>query len=153
MNALSADEYFTLLAKLMKDNPPAAADQPMLEKMAKLGIVPGQPFDSGKLGPVAREAFSLVPKVANEKIMLWLKEGIPFGDMKLLNGWIFTTKTGNYGTDYIQRALITAIGLGANRPQDAVYPTSEEPTIPGSYDGRLPTTYEELCRVQPLSKE
>ena len=135
VNALSADEYFTLLAKLMKDNPPAAADQPMLEKMAKLGIVPGQPFDSSKLGPVAREAFSLVPKVANEKIMLWLKEGILFGDMKLLNGWIFTTKTGNYGTDYIQRALITAIGLGANRPQDAVYPTSEGPTIPGSYDG------------------
>ena len=42
-----------------------------------------------------------------------------------LNGWIFTTKTGVYGTDYLQRALVTAIGLGANRPQDAVYPTSE----------------------------
>ena len=41
------------------------------------------------------------------------------------NGWIFSTKTGIYDTDYIQRALITAIGLGANRPQDAVYPTSE----------------------------
>ena len=94
VNALSVDEYFNLLAKLMKDNPPAAADQPMLEKMAKLGIVPGQPFDSNKLGPVAREAFSLVPKVANEKIMLWLKEGILSGDMKLQNGWVFTTKTG-----------------------------------------------------------
>ena len=35
-----------------------------------------------------------------------------------------TTKTGIYGTNYIQRALVTAIGLGANRPQDAVYPTS-----------------------------
>jgi hypothetical protein len=41
-----------------------------------------------------------------------------------LNGWIFTTKAGVYGTDYLQRAFITAIGLGANRPQDAVYPTS-----------------------------
>jgi len=36
------------------------------------------------------------------------------------NGWMFATKTGLYGTDYLQRALITAIGLGANRPQDAV---------------------------------
>ena len=44
---------------------------------------------------------------------------------ELENGWLFTTKTGLYGTDYIQRALVTAIGLGANRPQDAVYPTSE----------------------------
>ena len=38
---------------------------------------------------------------------------------------MFTTKTGLYGTDYLQRALITAIGLGANRPQDAIYPVSE----------------------------
>jgi len=95
--------------------------------MAKIGIVPGKPFENSKLGPVAREAFSLVPKIANDKIMLWLKEGIVAGDMKLENGWIFTTKTGLYGTNYIQRALITAIGLGANRPQDAVYPTSEGP--------------------------
>ncbi len=42
-----------------------------------------------------------------------------------INGWQFTTQTGLYGTDYLQRALVTAIGLGANRPQDAVYPTSQ----------------------------
>ena len=57
--------------------------------------------------------------------MAWLKEGIAAGDIKLENGWVFTTKTGIYGTNYLQRALVTAIGLGANRPQDAVYPTSE----------------------------
>lgn len=135
VNALSVDEYFTLLAKLMVDNPPAEADKPMVEKMAKIGIVPGRPFDGSKLGPAAREAFSLVPKIANEKIMLWLKEGIVPGDMKLENGWLFTTKTGVYGTNYIQRALITAIGLGANRPQDAVYPTSEGPSVLSSYSG------------------
>lgn len=136
VDALSVEEYFTLLAKLMQDNPPAAADQPMLAKMAKLGIVPGKPFDGSKLDPLAREAFSTVPQIANEKIMLHLKEGIVTGDMKLEHGWVFTTKTGLYGTNYLQRALITAIGLGANRPQDAVYPTSEGPTILGSYTGR-----------------
>jgi hypothetical protein len=103
--------------------------------MAKIGIVPGQPFDRSKLAPAAHEAFSLVPKIANEKIMLWLKEGIVEGDMKLENGWLFTTKTGNYGVNYLQRALITAIGLGANRPQDAVYPTSEGPSAISSYTG------------------
>ena len=44
------------------------------------------------------------------------------------NGFAFTTKTGIYGTDYLMRALVTAIGLGANRPQDAVYPTSQRAT-------------------------
>ena len=33
------------------------------------------------------------------------------------------------------RALVTAIGLDANRPQDAVYPTSEKDTDGNSYDG------------------
>jgi hypothetical protein len=135
VNALSVDDYFSLLAELMKDNPPAAEDQPMAEKLAKLGIVPGQPFDGSKLGPEVREAFSMVPAIAQEKIMLHMKEGILDGDMKLEHGWIFTTKTGLYGTNYLQRALITAIGLGANRPQDAVYPTSEGPNILESYTG------------------
>ncbi len=136
VNSLSADEYFNLLAKLLKDNPPAEADKPMLAKMAKIGIVPGQPFDGSKLGRVAKEALATVPKIANEKIMLWMKEGVVAGDMKLEHGWSFTTKTGNYGTNYIQRALITAIGLGANRPQDAVYPTSKGPSVLESYDGK-----------------
>jgi hypothetical protein len=135
VNALSADDYFNLLATLMKDNPPAAADKPMVEKLAKLGVVPGQPFDSSKFGDVARKAFTEVPKLANAQISAWMKEGIVAGDMKLENGWGFTTKTGEYGTNYIQRALITAIGLGANRPQDAVYPTSKGTSVVESYSG------------------
>jgi hypothetical protein len=135
VNAMSAEEYFNLLAQLMKDNPPRAADEPMVRKMAALGIVPGKPFEAAKLGPVARDALAMVPKIAQDKIMFWMKEGILAGDMKLENGWLFTTKTGRYGTNYIQRALVTAIGLGANRPQDAVYPTSEGPSILGSYTG------------------
>ena len=135
VHALDANAYFTLLAKLMKDNPPNAADQPMIEKLAKLGIVAGQPFDGSKLGPLARDAFKKVPKIAQEKIMLHLKEGIVTGDMKFEHGWVYTTKAGVYGTSYLQRALITAIGLGANRPQDAIYPTSEGPSLTGSYTG------------------
>ena len=120
VNALTAEAYFSLLATLMKDNPPAKADAPMVAKLAKLGIVPGQPFDASKLGDEAAKALADVPKLGFEKIMGHFKKA---GTME--NGWTFTTKTGLYGTDYLQRALVTAIGLGANRPQDAVYPTSE----------------------------
>ncbi|WP_338320092.1 DUF1214 domain-containing protein, partial [Bradyrhizobium ottawaense] len=56
-------------------------------------------------------------------------------DMKDENGWGFTTKTGIYGTDYLMRALVTAIGLGANRPQDAVYPTSMKDAEGRKYSG------------------
>ena len=56
-------------------------------------------------------------------------------DMKDINGWGFTTKTGVYGTDYLMRAFVTAIGLGANRPQDAIYPTSMKDAEDRTYDG------------------
>lgn len=135
VNALSAEEYFNLLSKLMVANPPASADKPMLQKMAKIGLVPGQPFDSSKLSAMSQKALAEVPKLANDQIMAWMKEGVVAGDMKLENGWAFTEKTGLYGTNYMQRAFITAIGLGANRPQDAVYPTSEGPSLATSYTG------------------
>ena len=130
VNGLSAEAYFSLLAALLKDNPPAKAGAPMVTKLAKLGIVPGQAFDASKLGEEGAKALAEVPKLGFEKIMGHFKEA---GRME--NGWTFTTKTGLYGTDYLQRALVTAIGLGANRPQDAVYPTSEVDAEGRPYSG------------------
>ena len=44
--AMGTSGYFNLLAKLMGgDAPPAAEDAPIIARMAKIGIVPGQPFD------------------------------------------------------------------------------------------------------------
>ena len=51
VNKMDAGAYFKLLAALMKDNPPAEADAPMVEKMAKIGIEPGKDFDISKLDP------------------------------------------------------------------------------------------------------
>ena len=121
VNALSAADYFTLLADLMKRNPPAPADAPAMEKFAAIGLSAGQ-FDAAKLD---KRGDRRVPSVGYDKIMLHFVDSD--GDMTRQNGWSFTTKTGIYGTNYIQRALITAIGLGANRPQDAIYPTSLKP--------------------------
>lgn len=117
VHKLDAVSYFTLLSSLMKDNPPAAADAPIIEKLAKIGIVPGKDFDSSKLPAAAAKT---IPVSAQQQIMGHFKQA-----GSNLNGWTFTTNAGIYGTDYLQRALITAVGLGANRPQDAVYPTSE----------------------------
>jgi hypothetical protein len=130
VNALTAEAYFSLLATLLKDNPPAKADAPMVAKLAKLGIVPGQAFDASKVGEEGAKALAEVPKLGFEKIMGHFKEA-----GKMENGWTFSTKTGLYGTDYLQRAFVTAIGLGANRPQDAVYPTSEVDAEGKPYSG------------------
>ena len=42
-----------------------------------------------------------------------------------VNGWSLTTENvGTYGTSYEQRAAIALGGLGANLPDDAIYPTA-----------------------------
>jgi hypothetical protein len=127
VNSLSADDYFSLLAALMKDNPSRKEDAPLVAKMAKIGLVAGQPFRAEK---TVAGVLPEVPKAAFGAIMAHFKTaGV------LVNGWTLSTKTGIYGTDYVQRAFITAIGLGANRPQDAVYPTSEADAEGKPYSG------------------
>lgn len=130
VNALDAAAYFTLLAELLKRNPPSAKDAPALERFKRIGLVPGQSFDAKSMD--ARWAKRL-PQFSFDRIMLHFK--LSDGDVKNINGWGYTTKTGLYGTDYLQRALVTAIGLGANRPQDAVYPTSLKDKDGRDYSG------------------
>lgn len=120
VNQMDAATFFARLAELMKDNPPAVEDAPMVEKLARLGLVPGKSFDLSKTD--SEEAIGLTAAVsaAQEKIMThYGKAGVE------KNHWSITTETGQYGTDYLQRALLAAIGLGANLPQDAIYPITK----------------------------
>ena len=129
VNRMNAKEYFSLLSQLLKTNPPSAADAPALARFAKIGLVPGKDFDAAKLNA---DFIKRIPEVGFDRIMVQFKLN---KEVKDVNGWGFTTKTGIYGTDYLMRALVTAIGLGANRPQDAVYPTSLKDSEGRAYEG------------------
>lgn len=134
VNALDGAAYFKLFAQILKDNPPTADDAPMVEKLAKLGIVPGQDFDPAKLDAAVLKGINDAPRPAQEKISS-LDEAVLRGDARLEHGWLFFLKTGVYGTNYLNRALVTWYGLGANRPEDAVYPTSKGPNALEKYNG------------------
>jgi len=129
VNRMDAAAYFSLLAQLMKRNPPAAADAAELAKFAKIGLVPGKDFDASKLDAVFAKR---IPQVAFDRIMIQFKVNKA---IRNVNGWAFDSQTGVYGTDYLNRALITAIGLGANRIQDACYPTSQKDNDGKDYVG------------------
>jgi len=131
VDALGVNDYFNYLAKLMKTNPPAPEDAPIVEKMKAIGLGPGKDYDPSKLGAFDKEVIKTVPRLAQVKIMEYFKQAA-----EPVNGWMYLTKDiGVYGTNYVQRALVTAIGLGANRPQDAIYPTSPKDANGHEYDG------------------
>ncbi len=107
----------------------------MVAELATIGIVPGKAFDPSNLYAAVSKGLARAPKAGQEKIESWFKGSVAGGDAKFIDGWRFTTKTGTYGTNYLQRALIAAFGLGANLPQDAVYPTSEVDADGKPYSG------------------
>ncbi len=113
--------YFNMMAKLMGDvSPPAPEDKPMLQKMAKIGIVPGKPFEMSKLDPQVQAALKDIPQTALKKIEA-NKESVG----QVVNGWVISKGLGTYGTDYLKRAVVAAFGWPANQEKDAVYPYTE----------------------------
>jgi hypothetical protein len=120
ISAMDTQTYFSALAKSMAVNPPAPEDAPVLAEMAKIGLVPGQPFDLSKLAPDVRNALANVGKTAYTLIAGEQKKG-----GKMVNGWLITTGTGAYGTNYLWRAGVSAYGWGANLSKDAVYPSAK----------------------------
>jgi hypothetical protein len=115
---MDAAAFFGRVARLMKDNPPAPADTPMVEKLKVLGIEPGRDLDISRIDPDtaaglqrAMGAFGLLQKGVTK--------------LKSENGWIVIPGNfASYGTDYQTRAGIALIGLGGIRPDDVVYPTA-----------------------------
>jgi len=116
VNAMDAKTFFDRLAMLMKENPPSRRDSQLVKRMASIGIVPGKPFDESKLGRHAKAILGDLPKRAQERILAVGR------DMDPINGWHYQTNLGRYGKNFDLRAYTTYVGLGANLPQDAIYP-------------------------------
>lgn len=120
LQAMSSREYFNLLARLLKSNPPPPSDAPVLAKLASIGVVAGQPFDPARLDPVVASGLERSVPVAVQKLQAASKQ-----TGKSVNGWrIPAMILGNYGSNYSARAIIALIAFGANLPADAVYPTT-----------------------------
>jgi hypothetical protein len=130
VNALSVNEYFNYLAKLMRSNPPLPRDASIVARMASIGLTPGRDFDPGKLNAFDRKAVDAVPKLAQQKMLA------RFNNLATINGWIsFGPSVANWGGDYLLRALCNMLGPGWNLPADAVYPASEKASDGQDYNG------------------
>jgi hypothetical protein len=117
IKAMDAAEFFTLFAKALKANPPHKDDAPMVEQLARIGIVPGQDFDASKLTPEQLAGLNEGVREAVMKI-----EGFVTTGAAHKPGWnSFQGELGRYGTNYSARAITARVAVGANPPEDAVY--------------------------------
>lgn len=118
VDTMSAAKYFAYAAELLKVHPAHSTDQPMLAQIRRIGIEPGKSFDIEALAPEIKAGLQTVPEEA-QALMKWKVETLA----RVVNGWSMNTDTmGVYGNYYLKRAIVAQVGLGANLPEDAIYP-------------------------------
>jgi len=118
VDSMPAGKYFAHATGLFKVNPPHATDEPIVARMRRIGIERGKSFDIDTLDPAIREALTQAPREA-QKLMAAKLPTLA----RVVNGWQMNTDTmGVYGNYYLKRAIVAREGLGANLPEDAVYP-------------------------------
>jgi hypothetical protein len=113
--------FFDALGDALRRFPPPAADRPILGELRALGIGPGlHPASAGTLTDAQlqamRDAVTQGPGTVQAKFVARYLAGFD-----RYNGWAISA-LGSYGTDYQLRAMIDKVGLGAPRPQVAMYP-------------------------------
>jgi hypothetical protein len=118
VDRMAAGEYFARAAEIMKLQPPHITDQPILARMARIGLEPGKGFDLDKADPAIRQALASAPQDA-QQLMAWKVPTLA----RVVNEWSMNTDTmGVYGNYYLKRAIVAQLGLGANLVEDAIYP-------------------------------
>jgi hypothetical protein len=118
VDTMRADTFFAYAADLLKLHPPHITDQPIIARLARIGFEVGKDFDLDKADPAIQKGLASAPEDA-QKLMAWKVPTMA----RIANYWSMNTDTmGVYGNYYLKRAIVTQLGLGANLPEDAIYP-------------------------------
>ncbi|MCA1396036.1 DUF1254 domain-containing protein [Bradyrhizobium sp. BRP56] len=131
VDTMSAGVYFAQAAELLKLHPPHITDEPIIAQMKRIGIEPGKSFEISKVDPVLQRALETAPQ-DGQKLMAWKVPTLA----RVVNGWSMNTDTmGVYGNYYLKRAIVAQVGLGANLPEDAIYPLNLSDSTGKPLDG------------------
>ncbi|MFA5899287.1 MAG: DUF1254 domain-containing protein [Hyphomicrobium sp.] len=115
---MPAELFFSYAADILRMQPPHLTDEPIIARMQRIGIERGRSFVLANASATVKRVLAGVPDMA-QKLMLSQMPTIA----RVANGWSMNTHTmGVYGNYYLKRAIIAQQGLGANLPEDAVYP-------------------------------
>ena len=118
VNGMGAVDFFTYGNRLLAQNSPHPTDYSVLTRIKRIGIGPHHSFDVSALGDDGAAAL----EAGKEQALAHFSTMLPkIGT--IANGWSLNTSSiGVYGNDYLKRAIVTMVGLGANPPEDAIYP-------------------------------
>jgi hypothetical protein len=113
---MSALEYFSRFCDLTRNNPPHAHDCSIVDRMRRIGLIPGMPLDPARLSTEVVAAMEWARDVA------LLGFNTAYGrSFSVTNGWRYPGRPrGAFGTDYSTRAAAAFAGLSVNASEDAI---------------------------------
>lgn len=124
--------FFDELAAILSADPPPAADAGALENLTALGVVPGSIPSTGS------DSITLAAGVTNGEIVIRSAVAAAAASGEAAVGaWSSSAAQGTYGTDYLLRAAIAKVGIGANIPAEARYFQLSPAALPSPIYGNV----------------
>ena len=118
VDTMPSGKFFAYAAELLKLHPPHLTDEPIIARLKRIGFEADKSFDIDKQDAAVKKALESAPE-DGQKLMAWKTPTLA----RITNYWSMNTDTvGVYGNYYLKRAIFTQVGLGANLPEDAIYP-------------------------------
>ncbi|MFC4125874.1 DUF1254 domain-containing protein [Nocardia rhizosphaerae] len=120
--AMDGRTYLDRLCRLLITNPPAAADAPLLDRLARIGVLPG-----GSVDAVPMAVLDEAVRAARRRIAEWTDP-----TARRVNGWEVPVDRGTSGTDYLRRAATARRSPGQAPIHDILYAELWAPTTDDS---------------------
>jgi hypothetical protein len=116
--------FFDALGADLAADPAPARDACALQAFARAGIAPGATPSSTADAQLHRALSAAA--AAGARLVDRAAAAIRRDSQRRNNGWAaLAGDTGRFGTDYASRAVVARVGLGANTPQQALYPNTD----------------------------
>ncbi|WP_444917435.1 DUF1254 domain-containing protein [Microbulbifer sp. JMSA003] len=122
VDKLSVDEFFQQFVSLLRKQAIVPKDPLALKNLMRFDLLTKNDFSLDRLPWWRRVALTMGSNIANQR----LHEATESRRQdNLENGWrVWRDTIGEYGTNYATRAGVAMAGLGALKPDEAVYPTT-----------------------------
>ncbi len=124
-------DYFAEASRLLAEHRPPATDLAILQRIAPLGLGPDAQFAPEKFSADERTAIAAGVAQARALVVDPRERGSE------ANGWYYPNAgLGNFGQDYVARAIVARTGLAALPREEAMYMRPTGDSGNALYDGR-----------------
>jgi len=110
--------FYSRLSRLMERNPVPSCDAETVAEFVRIGFVASEDFDFGALPAATAQAMRLAVSSGQALIAQAVQAAAGF---RTINQWSLSAHTGDYQTNYLERAAQTRLPIGTTLAKDILW--------------------------------